>query len=55
MLSSEFFWSSRPRIEVKESEKIEKYKDLARELKKQWKMKVTVTQIVVGALGILPK
>ena len=33
------------------TEKIEKYLDLARELKKLWKMRVMVTLIVVGAFG----
>ena len=28
-----------------------KYQDLARELKKQWNMKMTVIIIIVGALG----
>ena len=32
-------------------EKIEKYLDLARELKKVWNMKVIVVRLVVGALG----
>ena len=32
-------------------EKIERYLDLARELKKVWNMKVTVVPLVVGALG----
>ena len=35
----------------KEVEKIEKYLDLARELKKLWNMKVTVLPLVAGALG----
>ena len=39
------------RINVKESEKKDKYLDLARELKKQWNMKVTIIPIVIGALG----
>ena len=36
------------RVKEKESEKKDKYLDLARELKKLWNMKVT---IVIGALG----
>ena len=36
-------------------EKIEKYLDLVRELKKVWNMKVTVVPLVVGALGTLAK
>ena len=38
-----------------EYEKIDKYLDLARELKKLWNMKVKVIPIVVGALGTVPK
>ena len=37
------------RINLKESEKKDKYLDLARELKKLWNMKVTIVPIVVGA------
>ena len=40
---------------MKENEKIGKYLDLARELKKLWNMKVIVIPIVVGALGTVPK
>ena len=39
------------RVDSKEVEKIEKYLDLARELKKVWNMKVIVVPLVVGALG----
>ena len=39
------------RVDDKEVKKIEKYLDLARELKKVWNMKVTVVLLVVGALG----
>ena len=39
------------RVDDKEVEKIEKYFDLARELKKVWNMKVTVVLLVAGALG----
>ena len=40
------------RIKLKESEKKDKYEDLARELKKKlWIMKVTIIPIVIGALG----
>ena len=35
----------------KESEKKDKYLDLARELKKLWNMKVTIIPIVIGAFG----
>ena len=43
------------RINLKESEKKDKYLDLARELKKLWNMKVTIVQIVIGALGTIAK
>ena len=41
--------------EIKESEKIDKYMDLVRELKKLWNMKVTGIPIVIGTLGTVPK
>ena len=34
---------------------MDKYLDLARELKRLWNMKVKVIPIVVGALGTVPK
>ena len=37
------------RINLKESEKKDKYLDLARELKKRWNMKVTIIPVVIGA------
>ena len=40
---------------IKESEKKDKYLDLARELKKLWNMKVTIVSIVIGALGTVTK
>ena len=40
---------------IKENEKLNKYTDLARELKKLWNMKVTVIPIVVGALETIAK
>ena len=43
------------RVEMKEREKREKYQDLARELQVLWNTKVTVTPIVIGALGTVPK
>ena len=33
----------------------DKYLDLARELKKQWNMKVTIVPIVIGAFGTITK
>ena len=38
-----------------ESEKKDKYLDLARELKKLWNMKVTIALIVIGGLGTIIK
>ena len=43
------------RIKLKESEKRDKYLDLARELKKLWNMKVTIIPIVIGAFGTVTK
>ena len=43
------------RIKLKESEKKDKYLDLARELKKLWNMKMTIIPIVIGALGTVTK
>ena len=40
---------------LKESEKKDKYLDLARELKKQWNMKVTIIPAIIGALGTVIK
>ena len=42
-------------IKLKESEKKDKYLDLARDLKKLWNIKVTVIPIVIGALGTVTK
>ena len=43
------------RVKLKESEKRDKYLDLARELKKIWNMKVTLIPIVIGALSTIDK
>ncbi len=43
------------RVAKKETEKIQKYQDLARELRKIWQVKVKVVPVVVGALGNIPK
>ena len=43
------------RINLKESEKKDKYLYLARELKKLWNMKVTIVPIVIGAFGTVTK
>ena len=43
------------RVKMKENEKRYKYLDLAGEMKKVWNMKVTMIQVVIGALGTTPK
>ena len=43
------------RINLKESEKKDKYLDLARELKKLWNMKVPIVPIVIGTLSRITK
>ena len=48
---SDFAVPPNHRINMKESEK----KDLARELKKLWNMKVTIVPVVIGALGTITK
>ena len=40
------------KVKLKENEKKDKYLGFSRELKKVWNMKVTIIQIVIGALGI---
>ena len=40
---------------TKESEKRNKYLDLAKDFKKHWNMKVTILLIVIGALGTVTK
>ena len=45
-------------MKIKVNEKVDKYLDFARELKKkqkQWNMRVTVIPVVVGALGTVLK
>ena len=42
------------RVDEKEKEKIQKYQELARELKKLWKKNVKVTPVIIGALGTTP-
>ncbi len=39
-------------VASKENEKVQKYQDLVRELRKLWQVKVKVVPAVVGALGI---
>ena len=43
------------RIVTKQEEKIDKYQDLAREIRSLWKVKAKVIPIVIGALGTIPK
>lgn len=43
------------RVNIKESGKIKKHQDLARELFKLWNMKVIIMLITGGALGMLSK
>ena len=43
------------KVKIKVSEKIDKYVDLAKELKKLWNMRMTVIPIAVGAFGMDPK
>ena len=43
------------RVDEKEKEKIFKYQELARELKKLWNKKVKVIPVIIGALGTAPK
>ena len=43
-------------VESKQEEKVNKYLDLAFEIKKLWKMKrVKVVPVVIGTLGTVPK
>ena len=43
------------RVRLKESEKKDKYMDLAGELKKLWNMKVAIIPIVIGTFGPVTK
>ena len=38
----------------KKAEKIDKYQDLAKGLKKLWKVEIRVVSNVIGALGTIP-
>ena len=42
-------------VPQKETEKYEKYQDLAREIKRIWKSRTKVVPVVVGALGSVSK
>ena len=41
-------------MKIKESKKIDKYVDLAKEQKKLWRVQMTVTLIVVCVLATVP-
>ena len=41
-------------LKEKEIEKVERYQNLARELRRTWEVKTKVVPIVVGALGTVP-
>ena len=43
------------RIKLKESEKMDKYLNLARELKELWNMRVTIIPIMIDAFGTITK
>ena len=43
------------RVDNKEAEKIDKYQDLAREIKRLWNTQVKIIPVVVGALGTTPR
>ena len=43
------------RIKLKECEKKDKYLYIARELKKQWNMEVTIIPIIIGAFRTVTK
>ena len=38
----------------KEDEKVERYQDLAKEVRKMWGVRTKVIPVVVGALGSIP-
>ena len=42
------------RVRAKKEEKVEKYQDLAREIRMMWGVRYKVIPIVVGALGTIP-
>ena len=44
-----------PRVKLKEKEEIDKYQDLAKELRKLCKVKTRVVPIVIRALGTITK
>ena len=52
---SDFLVSGDSRFKEKEKEKIEKYLDLKRELKKIWNVRLKIIPLVVGSLGAIAK
>ena len=42
-------------MELSQNEKVEKYQDLAREVRRIWQVKVKVIPIEMEALGTIPK
>ena len=42
------------RVDQEEQEKVDKYQDLAREIKRLWKVEATVIPIINRALGTIP-
>ena len=51
----DFLVSGDSRFEEKKKEKIEKYLDLRRELKKIWNVRLKIISLVVGSLGAIAK
>ena len=41
-------------VKEKEAERVEKYQNLGRELKRMWEVKTKVVPVVLGALGTVP-
>ena len=50
VVEADFAVSADHRVKVKEVEKLKKYLDLARELKRLWNVNVTMMHVVVGVL-----
>ena len=43
------------RVDNKEAEKMEKYQDFAREIRRLWNTQVKIVSVVIGALGTTPR
>ena len=50
-----FVVTANHRVKIKDNKKIDKYLNLARELKKLWKMRVTMIPTVIGVLATVLK